>query len=133
MTRREPETPKLTVDIVIRIGGGIILIKRKNPPLGWALPGEFVDIGETVEQAAIREAMEETGLSVFNLTLSGVYSDPERDPRFHTVSIVFTADAEGIPIGGDDAAEAKIFHLDNLPHDIAFDHLKIINDTIESK
>ncbi len=133
MTVWQPKTPKLTVDIVIRVNDGIILIKRKNRPYGWALPGGFVDVGETVEHAAIREAKEETGLSIHNLSLLGVYSDPDRDPRFHTVSVVFTADANGNPKGGDDAAEAKTYQITNLPSEIVFDHKKIINDAQKTK
>ena len=123
-----PKTPLLTVDAIIRTEGGIVLIKRKNPPLGWALPGGFVDVGETVENAVRREALEETGLQIRNLWLLGVYSDPNRDPRFHTVSIVFGAVADGMPCGGDDAAEAVAFLDDQLPQPIVFDHSRIIAD-----
>ncbi|MCC8193759.1 MAG: NUDIX hydrolase [Deltaproteobacteria bacterium] len=109
---------------------GVALVRRKNPPLGWALPGGFVDYGERVEHAAVREAGEETGLVVDLTGLLGVYSDPARDPRMHTISTVFTAAArnpEAI-LGGDDAAEARFFPLDALPSDIAFDHRTILND-----
>ncbi|MDP8229149.1 MAG: NUDIX hydrolase [Candidatus Electryoneaceae bacterium] len=126
--RWTPKTPFLTVDAIIRTEGGIVLVKRKNPPLGWALPGGFVDIGETVEDAVRREALEETNLHINDLWLLGVYSDPDRDPRFHTVSIVFGATADGVPIGGDDAAEAIVFPEDQLPHPIVFDHSQIITD-----
>lgn len=122
-----PKTPYLTVDIIIEVGDGIVLVKRKNPPYGWALPGGFVDYGETVEEAAVREAKEETGLDVKLKGLLGVYSDPKRDPRLHTVSVVFVASAEGKPVGKDDAAEAKIFKLDALPQ-LVFDHAKILKD-----
>ena len=104
------------------------MIKRKNPPHGWALPGGFVDYGETLEQAAVREAKEETSLDV---TLKGqlhTYYDPVRDPRFHTISTVFIGEAFGSPAGKDDASEAKIFTRDSLPFPIAFDHLNILND-----
>ena len=123
-----PETPYLTVDAVIRTELGIVLVKRKYPPLGWALPGGFVNRGETVEQAVVREALEETSLRITDLWLVGVYSDPKRDPRFHTASVVFGASAEGAPQGGDDAAEAVAFPERQLPEPIAFDHLGIIAD-----
>ncbi|MDP8237861.1 MAG: NUDIX hydrolase [Candidatus Hatepunaea meridiana] len=123
-----PITPLLTVDAIIRTPAGIVLIKRKNPPYGWALPGGFVDVGETVEEAAVREAEEETGLKICNLWLVGVYSDPKRDPRFHTVSIVFGAIADGIPHGADDAVEAIAFKNDQFPNPIVFDHQCIIED-----
>ena len=123
-----PKTPLVTVDAVIRTADGIVLVKRKNPPHGWALPGGFVDVGETVEAAAIREAMEETGLNIHDLWLVGVYSDPQRDPRFHTVSIVFGAMADGEPVGMDDACEARVFKENKLPSPIVFDHALIIAD-----
>ena len=122
------KNPIPTVDVVIRIGDGIVLIRRKNPPLGWALPGGFMDVGETCETAAAREAKEETDLDVRLQQLLGVYSDPRRDPRQHTLTVVYTATAEGIPVGLDDAAEAKIFDLNALPSPIVFDHQKIIDD-----
>lgn len=121
--------PAPTVDIIIELsGGGIVLIRRANVPHGWALPGGFVDYGETVEDAAVREAAEETGLEVKLTRLLGVYSDPERDPRQHTISTVFVAEASGIPVGLDDAAEAAVFTRDDLPEDIVFDHRKILTD-----
>ncbi len=123
-----PVTPRLTVDAVIRINNGIVLIKRKHHPLGWALPGGFVEIGETVEDAARREAHEETGLQIEKLWLVGVYSDPSRDPRFHTVGVVFGAIASGIPAGGDDASEAHIIEDSKLPTVFAFDHGQIVSD-----
>ena len=124
----QPKTPFLTVDMIIKTEAGIVLVKRRYPPPGWAIPGGFVEVGETVESAALREAKEETGLETVNVKLLGVYSDPDRDPRFHTVSIVFYGEATGDPKGGDDAAEAVAYPLDNLPEDIAFDHRKIIED-----
>ncbi len=123
-----PVTPLLTVDAFIRTPDGIVLIKRKNPPYGWALPGGFVEVGETVEDAVVREAEEETGLQIRDLWLVGVYSDPARDPRFHTVSVVYGATAVGRPKGQDDAAEAAVFKDDDLPDNIVFDHSKIISD-----
>jgi len=118
----------LTVDAIIRSEGGIVLVRRKFPPLGWALPGGFVEVGETTETAVCREAFEETGLQIRDLWLVGVYSDPMRDSRFHTVGVVYGASAVGAPQGGDDAAEAIVFDRTNLPADIAFDHRKIIED-----
>ncbi len=123
-----PRNPLLTVDIIIETMGGIVLIRRKNPPHGWALPGGFVDYGESVETAARREAEEETGLILSNLHQFHTYSDPARDPRHHTVSVVFTASASATPVGADDAAEAGIFTVDDLPAPIAFDHEKILSD-----
>lgn len=119
--------PFLTVDIIIEVTGGIVLIERKNPPHGWALPGGFVDYGESLEEAAVREALEETGLTIKLKDQLHTYSDPQRDPRHHTVSTVFMATAEGVPTGGDDAARAEIFNERNLPP-LAFDHRKILDD-----
>jgi len=124
----EYRNPFPTVDIIIEVEGGIVLIERKNPPHGWAIPGGFVDYGETVEAAAVREAKEETGLAVTLTHLLGVYSDPSRDPRHHTISTVFTATAVGQPVADDDAADAGVFTQDTLPRDIAFDHRKILED-----
>ncbi len=124
---QKPRNPFPTVDIIIDTGEGIVLVKRKNPPHGWALPGGFIDYGESAESAAVREAMEETGLKLKNLRQFHVYSDPNRDPRFHTMSVVFTAEADGTPKGGDDAAEAMVFKENNLPKDIAFDHAEILS------
>lgn len=124
------KTPLLTVDILIRQGQPrrVLLIRRKNPPHGWALPGGFVDVGETVETAAAREALEETSLVVRDLRLLGVYSDPARDPRGHTVSVVYIADADGAAVAADDAGEALFFDLDELPTPLAFDHARILDD-----
>ena len=124
----EYRNPKPTVDVVIELPEGIVLIRRRNEPRGWALPGGFVDEGETVEHAAVREAMEETGLEVQLQQLLYVYSDPARDRRQHTLSVVFTARAEGTPRGMDDAAEASVFSLDGLPSPIVFDHARILED-----
>lgn len=120
--------PLPTVDIIIEIGDGIVLIERKNEPFGWALPGGFVDYGESLEEAAIREAMEETSLAVSELMLLGCYSDPGRDKRFHTISTVFIARGYGVPRAADDAVNLQVFGLTTLPHKLCFDHAKIIAD-----
>ncbi len=120
--------PIPTADIIIRIGNGIVLIKRRNPPYGWAIPGGFIDYGESAESAALREALEETSLAVIDLKLFGVYSDPERDPRHHTITVVFTAHAQGVPKAADDAEEVGVFTKDGLPTPLAFDHGTILAD-----
>lgn len=125
--------PLLTVDVIIEINGGIVLIKRKNPPPGWAIPGGFVDYGESIEQCAVREAQEETGLDIKLTRQFHTYSDPGRDPRHHTVSTIFIATAAGAPHAGDDAREARIFTAESLPDEIAFDHRKILQDYFERK
>jgi len=124
------KNPVPTVDAIIEIGDQrrIVLIERKNEPHGWALPGGFVDYGETVAAAAVREALEETGLAVELTELFHVYSDPARDARLHTVSTVFLARAQGEPKGADDAARAELFGLDELPSPLAFDHGTILAD-----
>ena len=111
----------------------MVLIKRKNPPFGWALPGGFVDLGESLEEAAAREAQEETGLQVENLDQFRAYSAPDRDPRQHTITNVFIATAHGTPQGGDDAARADIFTHESLPSDLAFDHGRILDDYFKSR
>lgn len=121
-------TPLVTVDIIIEIADGIVLIERKNPPHGWALPGGFVDYGESLESAATREAKEETSLTVELCEQFYTYSDPGRDPRHHTVSTVFIATAEGIPNAADDAKTARIFSGGLLPHPLVFDHPQILQD-----
>ena len=126
------KSPKLTVDGIVLKDGKILLIKRKNQPFEnmWALPGGFVDYGEKTENAAIREMFEETGLKTEINHLVGVYSDPNRDPRGHTVSVVYLLDVcNGELKGGDDALEAKFFDLNNLP-DLSFDHEYIIKDAL---
>ncbi len=129
-----PRNPIPTVDIIIELeSGGIILIRRKNPPPGWALPGGFVDYGESLETAAVREALEETTLQVQLVELFHVYSDPNRDPRQHTLSTVFIATASGTPRGEDDAAEARIFSEQDLPAQLAFDHSQILRDYFRYK
>ncbi len=115
------------MDIIIEAMEGIVLIGRKNEPLGWALPGGFVDYGESLEQAAVREALEETGLHVALTRQLKTYSDPERDPRHHTISTVFIATADGLPSAGDDARETGIFTRKTLPP-LVFDHAKILAD-----
>lgn len=127
-----PETPKLTVDIVAPMDDGIVLIKRKNEPFAgkWALPGGFVDVGETVEDAAVREMKEETGLEVEIVRLVGVYSDPSRDPRGHNVSVAFLANVVGGTLAPDtDADEAEV--LDPASVELAFDHREIVADAMK--
>lgn len=130
-----PVTPAITTDIVIELvdreDRPIILIERKYPPYGWALPGGFVDVGETLESAAVREAQEEVTLDVQLLSLLGCYSDPSRDDRGHTISAVYVAEARGLPKAADDAANLQIFHLEELPELLAFDHGKILQDYLD--
>ncbi len=130
---KEYRNPFPTVDIIIELDGGIVLIERKNEPYGWALPGGFVDYGEALEDAAAREAREETSLDIFNLRLLGCYSDPARDPRQHNISIVYAAEGRGNPRAGDDAAHLQIFPLTALPSPLCFDHAKILADYAERK
>lgn len=137
MTAKQFRNPFPTVDIIIRVEtpdkNGIVLIKRKNPPYGWAIPGGFVDYGESLEHAAVREAEEETTLKVNLIRQFHSYSDPERDPRHHTIATVFIASATGVPSGRDDAAEAAVFSENEIPEDMAFDHRKIIEDYFNNK
>jgi 8-oxo-dGTP diphosphatase len=121
------KNPAPTVDIIIETAGGIVLIERKNPPHGWALPGGFVDYGEAFEDAARREAIEETGLAVTLILQFHTYSDPKRDARRHTASTVFIATADGQPVAADDAKRAGVFSQDNLP-ELVFDHDRILRD-----
>jgi 8-oxo-dGTP diphosphatase len=123
----ERRGPSPTVDLIIE-NGGIVLVRRAHEPKGWALPGGFVDAGETAEEAAVREAKEETALDVELIEQFAVYSDPARDPRGPTLSVVFIARAHGAPRGGDDAAEARNFPLTALPAPLCFDHARIIAD-----
>lgn len=127
-----PKTPLLTADIIIELadrpGRPIVLIERRHPPFGWAIPGGFVDVGERVEAAAIREAREETALKVKLLLLLGMYSAPDRDPRGHTASAVYVAEARGAPLAQDDARTVGIFSPDSLPQLLAFDHHRILSD-----
>ena len=132
------KSPLPTVDIIIEIERedeqtGIVLIKRKNPPYGWALPGGFVDYGESLEEAALREAKEETSLRIRLCYQMHTYSDPKRDPRKHTITTVYVATAQGKPIAQDDAADIGIFQPDKLETPLAFDHEKIIRDYLEQK
>jgi 8-oxo-dGTP diphosphatase len=127
-----PRTPELAVDAIIELidrpERPIVLIERRYPPPGWAIPGGFVDVGETVEHATLREAREETGLIITLQCLLGVYSDPARDPRGHTVTITYVATATGTPKADDDARNLGIFTLDNLPAPLAFDHAEMLCD-----
>lgn len=125
-----PRNPVPTVDIIITLGDGIVLIERANPPHGWALPGGFIDYGETAEAAAVREAREETGLELDGLKQFRVYSDPQRDPRMHTLTVVFTAVGRGVLRADDDAKAAAVYRLDELPEEMAFDHRRIIVDYV---
>lgn len=128
------QKPRLTVDVIVEVGKDrLVLIRRKNPPPGWALPGGFVDAGETVEQAAVRETLEETSLRVELVRQFHVYSDPARDPRGHTVSVVFIGRAQGEPRAADDAAEARTFPVDALPQELAFDHGRILADYLNRR
>lgn len=124
--------PVPTVDIIIEVENKIVLIKRKNPPHGWAIPGGFVDYGESFETAAVREAEEETGIKVSNLQQFKTYSDPARDARQHTASTVFIATGTEHPIAADDAISAGLFSEGNLP-ELVFDHKEILMDYYNSK
>ncbi len=126
-----PQTPLLAADVVIHHPahpGRVLVIERRNPPHGWALPGGFVDVGESVEQAAVREALEETGLEVTLEALLGVYSDPARDPRGHTVSAVFVARGAGEARAADDAADCAWLDPDDQGQPLVFDHRRILDD-----
>jgi ADP-ribose pyrophosphatase YjhB (NUDIX family)/O-acetyl-ADP-ribose deacetylase (regulator of RNase III) len=126
--------PYVTVDAIIELPEGIVIVKRSNPPFGWALPGGFVDYGESLEDAVTREAKEETGLDLIQLKQFHTYSNPARDPRFHTVGTVFTARAQGKPKAGDDAADIKVIKLNQIEKmDIAFDHKQILQDYLNKR
>ncbi|MCC7142863.1 MAG: orotate phosphoribosyltransferase [Candidatus Eisenbacteria bacterium] len=124
-----PRTPYVTTDAIVELQPNhVLLIKRNHPPYGWALPGGFVEIGESLETAVRRELQEETGLVLGRVEQLHTYSEPGRDPRFHTVTAVFVANAQGTPQAGDDAGEARSFPLDALPADLVFDHASVIED-----
>ena len=120
------------MDIIIEVEGGIVLVERRNLPYGWAIPGGFVDYGESLEKAAVREAKEETGLIVNLVNQMHTYSNPDRDPRQHTISTVFIATATGTPCAGDDAASVKIFSREDIPA-LVFDHETILSDYFNLK
>ena len=133
-----PTTPLIAADAIIEIVDadnklGIVLIERKNPPYGWAIPGGFVDVGETIEQAAIREAKEEVCLDVNLTCLLGLYSDPKRDNRGHTATAVYVATATGTPQAADDAKNVAVFQLNSLPNELAFDHAIVLQDYLNYK
>jgi 8-oxo-dGTP diphosphatase len=134
----EYKTPTPTADIIIEIptpdgAPGIVLIERKYEPYGWALPGGFMEYGETLETTARREAKEETDLVITGLHQLHTFSNPSRDPRKHTLTTVFVAQATGTPVGGDDAAKARIFPIDQLPKDLVFDHNEILEYYLRSR
>jgi ADP-ribose pyrophosphatase YjhB (NUDIX family) len=138
MSRPKPSNPFPTVDVIIEVMDGrkrkgVVLIERKNPPPGWALPGGFVGYGESLEAAAVREAREETSLEVELIGQLGAYSDPSRDPRFHTISTVFLARASGEPRGADDAVSAIVADPRDRGRPLAFDHRKILDDYLRSR
>lgn len=128
----KPITPLLAADAIIELtdfpGRPIVLIERANPPFGWAIPGGFVDVGEIIEQAAAREAREEVGLDVHLTALLGIYSDPSRDSRNHTVTAVYVTEAAGTPVAADDAKNCRVFNLNELPEALAFDHAQVLAD-----
>ncbi|MDD2367316.1 MAG: NUDIX hydrolase [Desulfuromonadaceae bacterium] len=131
-TVKQYRNPFPTVDVIIEINGGIVLIERKNEPFGWALPGGFVDYGESMENAAVREAREETSLIISNLRLLGCYSDPARDRRMHTISTVFVATGYGTPKAADDAMNLNVYRPDSFPKQLCFDHARILADYVET-
>lgn len=128
----KPVTPLLAADVLIRLldvpERPFVLIERAFPPYGWAVPGGFVDVGETLERAAIREAKEETGLDVTLVALLGLYSNPQRDPRNHTVTAVYVGEAHGRPLAADDAKNCGLFTFDDMPDQLAFDHAQVLAD-----
>lgn len=124
-----PRNPFPTVDVIVERGDGrVLLVQRLNEPKGWALPGGFIDYGESAENAARREVREEAGVSVLLTDLLGVYSNPNRDPRHHTLTVVYIGRSRDDLSAGDDAAEVREFSLDDLPADLAFDHAQILRD-----
>jgi len=134
----KPTTPLISADTIIELVDennqtGIVLIERKNPPYGWAIPGGFVDVGETIEQAAIREAKEEVCLDVTLKCLLGIYSDPARDARGHTATAIYVATSTGKPMAADDAKNVAVFNMEAIPTELAFDHDKAIQDYLRYK
>lgn len=128
MKTEQFRNPALAADAIIELDrGGIVLIERRNEPRGWAIPGGYVEYGESLEAAAVREAKEETGLDVELIELFQVYSAPDRDPRRHTVTAVFIARACGAPVADDDAADAGVYEEARLPEQLAFDHAKVLS------
>ena len=132
------KNPAPTADSIIEIERddgrlGIILIKRKFPPYGWAIPGGFVDYGESLEEAAVREAKEETSLDIKLKYQLHTYSDPKRDVRKHTITTVFVASASGIPIAKDDAQDIRIYTREEINFPLAFDHEQILEDYFKRK
>lgn len=128
----KPVTPLIAADILIELVDRperpFVLIERANPPYGWAVPGGFVDVGESIEQAAVREAREEISLDVTLKNLLGIYSNPARDPRGHTITAVYIAEAHGMPVAADDAKNCDLFTFETLPKLLAFDHAQVIAD-----
>lgn len=128
----KPVTPLLAADIIIELidypDRPVVLIERRYEPLGWAIPGGFVDVGECIEQAAVREALEETCLKIKIIALLGIYSDPRRDHRGHTITAVYVAEAHGKPEAADDAKNLVISHPDSLPAPLVFDHALVMSD-----
>ncbi|OGW76890.1 MAG: hypothetical protein A3I73_06440 [Omnitrophica bacterium RIFCSPLOWO2_02_FULL_45_16] len=134
MITKQQIGPFVAVDAIIEIDGGIVVIERSSPPFGWALPGGFVDYNESIEDAVRREMREETSLDLIDLKQFHAYSRPGRDPRFHTIGIVFTAKGKGAPKAGDDAAGLKVVKLADIgAMNFAFDHKQIIEDYIKRK
>jgi ADP-ribose pyrophosphatase YjhB (NUDIX family) len=128
-----PKNPIPTVDVIVELRDGIVLVDRRNPPHGWALPGGFIDYGESAESAAAREVREETNLRLSRVRQFHVYSDPGRDCRMHTITTVFVARGEGTLRAGDDANAARVFRRGEIPDEMAFDHRGIVNDYLEHR
>jgi ADP-ribose pyrophosphatase YjhB (NUDIX family) len=128
----EYRNPRIAVDVVVDIAGKILLVRRRNPPYGWALPGGYIEYGESAEDAAVREVSEEAGIEITGLAQFRVYSDPARDPRHHVITIVFTASSTNTPAAGDDAADVGLFDPRDFPSPLAFDHGRILEDYLRS-